>query len=74
MQAVQLEYTDAKECLAQALRKAPRVAKGFRLEATKWLALVRLLLGEVPERSLLRAPGSRAALVRTKRSMVRVRA
>jgi len=62
IRAVQLEYTDAKECLQQALRKAPRQARGFQVVTTKWLALVRLLLGEVPERSLFRAPGSRAAL------------
>ena len=31
IQAIQLEYTDAKECLLQALRKAPQAAKGFRI-------------------------------------------
>ena len=62
IRAVQLEYGAAKECLAQAARKAPRAAAGFRLELTKWLVLVRLLLGEVPERPLLQQPGLAAAL------------
>jgi 26S proteasome regulatory subunit N3 len=32
-------------------------ALGFRVTVTKWLSLVRLLLGEVPEHSELTAPG-----------------
>ena len=51
IRAVHLEYTEAKECLTQALRKAPaRAAPGFRMLTTKWLVVVRLLLGETPER------------------------
>ncbi|KAI8105848.1 hypothetical protein M9434_000428 [Picochlorum sp. BPE23] len=51
IQAVLLEYSDAKEALVQASRKAPLAAKGFRLQVAKWLIVVRLLLGEVPNRS-----------------------
>ncbi len=32
-------------------------AVGFRVEVAKWLALVRLLMGEVPEHSEFTAPG-----------------
>ena len=50
IRAIQLEYSDAKECLTQAHRKAPKLAKGFALELTKWITVVRLLLGEIPEK------------------------
>jgi 26S proteasome regulatory subunit N3 len=53
IQAVLLEYSDAKEALVQASRKAPQSARGFRLQVAKWLVVVRLLLGEVPNRSEL---------------------
>jgi len=51
IRAVQLEYTGAKDCLVQASRKAPGFALGFRVEVHKWMTLVRLLLGDIPERS-----------------------
>lgn len=56
IRAVRLEYTDARDALMQALRKAPAPAHGFRATVTKWLVVVRLLLGEVPARSELMAP------------------
>ena len=113
IRAAQLQYTEARDCLAQASRKvgfrarrgeareprpsphhthtpqrarthtrrarhaqhtfarpprparppqAPSRALGFRVEVAKWLALVRLLLGEVPERRELTAPELRSAL------------
>eukprot|EP00271_Cylindrocystis_brebissonii_P017227 TRINITY_DN4396_c0_g1_i1.p1 TRINITY_DN4396_c0_g1~~TRINITY_DN4396_c0_g1_i1.p1 ORF type:complete len:513 (-),score=114.92 TRINITY_DN4396_c0_g1_i1:191-1729(-) len=62
IRAIQLEYTDAKDCLLQAGRKAPSAARGFRIACTKWAALVRLLLGEIPERTIFVLPGMRAAL------------
>jgi 26S proteasome regulatory subunit N3 len=62
IRAVQLEYSEAKESLSQALRKAPQIAKGFRLQTVKWLSVVRLLLGEIPERSLFMQPGMCSAL------------
>lgn len=62
IRAIQLEYTDAKECLIQASRKAPQAALGFRIVVHKWLALVRLLLGEIPERTMFRQKGLEMAL------------
>ena len=57
IRAIQLEYTEAKECLTQALRKAPNnAAWGFKLILTKWICIVRLLLGEIPERKFLSSP------------------
>ncbi|GAB4816156.1 hypothetical protein N2152v2_003202 [Parachlorella kessleri] len=56
IRAIQLEYTDAKDCLQQAARKAPPAARGFRVTVHKWLVLVRLLLGEIPERTEFTAP------------------
>lgn len=53
IQAVLLEYSEAKEALVQASRKAPQSATGFRLQVAKWLVVVRLLLGEVPTRAEL---------------------
>jgi 26S proteasome regulatory subunit N3 len=55
--SLQLEYTDAKESLQQAVRKAPSSADGFKVSATQWLIVVRLLLGEVPERQEFDLPG-----------------
>ncbi|BDA42686.1 probable 26S proteasome non-ATPase regulatory subunit 3 [Coccomyxa sp. Obi] len=57
IRAIQLEYTEAKDCLQQAARKAPSSAVGFRVAVNKWLSLVRLLLGEVPEHSEFTAAG-----------------
>lgn len=62
IRTIQLEYTDAKDCLLQAARKAPASARGFRIQCTKWAAIVRLLLGEIPERTTFMQPGMRKAL------------
>jgi len=62
IRAVQLEYSEAKECLTQAYQKAPTSAKGFRLELLKWITIVRMLLGEIPERNELTQPEMRVAL------------
>ena len=62
IRAIQLEYTEAKESLQQALRKAPAVAKGFRISLHRWLAVVQLLLGEIPARNHFTTPGMRKAL------------
>lgn len=62
IRAIQLEYSEARDCLQQAVRKAPTGAPGFRLAASKWLILVRLLLGEVPDRSEFATPGMTAPL------------
>ena len=61
IRAVQLEYSEAKACLQQAHRKAPAAARGFAVELTKWITVVRLLLGEIPERRDLFPLGARAS-------------
>ncbi|VAI20584.1 unnamed protein product [Triticum turgidum subsp. durum] len=62
IRTIQLEYTDAKESLLQAARKAPTAARGFRIQCNKWAILVRLLLGEIPERTVFMQKGMKAAL------------
>ncbi|CAA0816793.1 26S proteasome non-ATPase regulatory subunit 3 homolog A [Striga hermonthica] len=53
IRTIQLEYTDAKESLLQAARKAPASALVFRIQCNKWAVIVHLLLGEIPERTVL---------------------
>ncbi|CAI0468822.1 unnamed protein product [Linum tenue] len=62
IRTIQLEYTDAKESLLQAARKAPIAALGFRIQCTKWAVIVRLLLGEIPERTVFMQKGMETAL------------
>ncbi|CAA0807728.1 26S proteasome non-ATPase regulatory subunit 3 homolog A [Striga hermonthica] len=62
IRTMQLEYTDAKESLLQAARKAPVSALGFRVQCTKWAVIVRLLLGEIPERTVFMQKGMEKAL------------
>ncbi|KAG0457040.1 hypothetical protein HPP92_021865 [Vanilla planifolia] len=63
IRTIQLEYTDAKESLLQAARKAPVAARGFRIQCNKWAIIVRLLLGEIPERTVFMQKGMKKALV-----------
>lgn len=65
IKALQLEYSEAHRCLLQAQRKAPQTntkAVGFKLAAFKLGAIVQLLLGEIPDRAIFRAPTTRAAM------------
>ncbi|KAJ4783744.1 26S proteasome non-ATPase regulatory subunit 3 [Rhynchospora pubera] len=62
IRTIQLEYTDAKESLLQAARKAPSTARGFRIQCNKWAIIVRLLLGEIPERTVFMQKGMKTAL------------
>ena len=62
IRTIQLEYTDAKESLLQAARKAPTTARGFRIQCNKWAIIVRLLVGEIPERTVFMQKGMKAAL------------
>ncbi|XP_022953127.1 probable 26S proteasome non-ATPase regulatory subunit 3 [Cucurbita moschata] len=62
IRTIQLEYTDAKESLLQAARKAPIAALGFRVQCNKWAIIVRLLLGEIPERTVFMQKGMETAL------------
>lgn len=62
--AIQLSYTNASVNLQKALRKGPRdTARGFRSITTKFLVVVQLLLGEIPERAVFRTQGIGATLV-----------
>ncbi|AQK58996.1 26S proteasome non-ATPase regulatory subunit 3 [Zea mays] len=63
IRTIQLEYTDAKESLLQAARKAPITACGFRIQCNKWAIIVRLLLGEIPERTVFMQKGMKKALI-----------
>ncbi|EGD81381.1 proteasome 26S non-ATPase subunit 3 [Salpingoeca rosetta] len=56
IKAVQLEYTEADHCLLQAARKAPAGAIGFKQHVHKLHVIVKMLLGEIPERDLFREP------------------
>ncbi|XP_076934693.1 putative 26S proteasome non-ATPase regulatory subunit 3 [Bidens hawaiensis] len=62
IRTIQLEYTDAKESLLQAARKAPVAALGFRVQCNKWAVIVRLLLGEIPERTVFMQKGMEKTL------------
>lgn len=62
IRTIQLEYTDAKESLLQAARKAPVAARSFRIQCNKWAIIVRLLLGEIPERTVFMQKGMKKAL------------
>jgi len=62
IRTIQLEYTDAKESLLQAARKAPVAARGFRIQCNKWAVIVRLLLGEIPERTVFMQKGMEKSL------------
>ena len=63
IKAVQLEYTDAFRSLQQAARKAPQQsAVGFRKTVHKFIVIVQLLLGEIPDRSIFSQKGMVAAL------------
>uniref|UniRef100_A0A8C7CID5 26S proteasome non-ATPase regulatory subunit 3 n=1 Tax=Oncorhynchus kisutch TaxID=8019 RepID=A0A8C7CID5_ONCKI len=51
IKAIQLEYTEARRTLTNALRKAPQhTAVGFKQTVHKLLIVVELLLGEIPDR------------------------
>lgn len=63
IQAVQLHYSEAFQNLSQALRKAPQnAAVGFRQTCSKFLVIVQLLLGEIPERALFGQKDLKASL------------
>lgn len=53
--AILLDYSNAHDCLQQALLKAPSsTAFGFRTTVLKLLILVKLLIGEIPEKSMFK--------------------
>lgn len=58
IRAIQLSYTEAHEHLTSATRKAPTsgVAVGFYQASMKFLIVVELLMGDIPERSVFSQP------------------
>ena len=49
--AIQLDYSTANECVITAIRKAPQtsLANGFVQAATKLSIVIELLMGDIPE-------------------------
>jgi 26S proteasome regulatory subunit N3 len=64
IRAIQLSYTDAHEKLIGATRKAPsnNAAVGFYQASMKFLVVVELLMGDIPERSIFSQPKLENAL------------
>jgi len=61
--SVKLDYAHAHELLEQAMRKAPQnTALGFRVANTKLAIVVQLLMGDIPDRSVLVQKGMRKTL------------
>ncbi|VDN32863.1 unnamed protein product, partial [Gongylonema pulchrum] len=58
-----LNYTAAAGYFMQAIRKAPQdAAIGFKQNVQKWIVVISLLQGEIPERSVFRVPIHRKTL------------
>ncbi|KJH52501.1 proteasome regulatory subunit [Dictyocaulus viviparus] len=63
IKALQLDYTAAAGYFLQAMRKAPQEAAiGFKQNVQKWVVVIGLLQGEIPERSIFRQPIYRKCL------------
>ncbi|CAG0894497.1 unnamed protein product [Darwinula stevensoni] len=63
IKAIQLEYSEARKHLLQALRKAPQhTAVGFKQTVQKLAITVELLLGDIPERQVFRHASMRKSL------------
>ncbi|EJW82204.1 26S proteasome non-ATPase regulatory subunit 3 [Wuchereria bancrofti] len=63
IKAMQLDYTAAAGYFMQAIRKAPQdAAIGFKQNVQKWIVVISLLQGEIPERSVFRVPIYRKTL------------
>lgn len=63
IKAARLEYSAAHKHLLQAMRKAPQnTAVGFRQTVQKFLIVVELLLGDIPERQIFRQASMRHSL------------
>uniref|UniRef100_A0A8C4ZDI4 26S proteasome non-ATPase regulatory subunit 3 n=1 Tax=Gadus morhua TaxID=8049 RepID=A0A8C4ZDI4_GADMO len=64
IKSIQLEYTEARRTLTNALRKAPQhTAVGFKQTVHKLLIVVELLLGEIPDRLQFRQPSLKRSLM-----------
>ncbi|KAL7989955.1 hypothetical protein Chor_012621 [Crotalus horridus] len=64
IKAIQLEYSEARRTMTNALRKAPQhTAVGFKQTVHKLLVVVELLLGEIPDRLQFRQPSLKRSLM-----------
>ncbi|XP_061567851.1 26S proteasome non-ATPase regulatory subunit 3 isoform X4 [Cololabis saira] len=64
IKSIQLEYSEARRTLTNALRKAPQhTAVGFKQTVHKLLIVVELLLGEIPDRLQFRQPSLKRSLM-----------
>jgi 26S proteasome regulatory subunit N3 len=64
IKAIQLDYTEALWNLQQAQRKAPqKSALGFRTTVQKFMVIVQLLTGEIPDRAVFRQTNMQIALL-----------
>ncbi|CAH2294768.1 26S proteasome non-ATPase regulatory subunit 3 [Pelobates cultripes] len=64
IKAIQLEYSEARRTLTNALRKAPQhTAVGFKQTVHKLLIVVELLLGEIPDRLQFRQHSLKRSLM-----------
>ncbi|NXP45305.1 PSMD3 ATPase, partial [Heliornis fulica] len=64
IKAIQLEYSEARRTMTNALRKAPQhTAVGFKQTVHKLLVVVELLLGEIPDRLQFRQPFLKRSLM-----------
>jgi 26S proteasome regulatory subunit N3 len=63
IKSIQLDYSLAYDCLMQAIMKSPTgTAKGFRIACTKLMIIVKLLMGEIPEKSVFTQKGLKKSL------------
>ncbi|CAD6190328.1 unnamed protein product [Caenorhabditis auriculariae] len=63
IKALQLDYTEASGYFLQAQRKAPQEgAIGFKQTVQKWIIVINLLQGEIPDRHVFRQPIFRKCL------------
>jgi len=63
IRALQLQYSDAAQFFQLSLRKAPQdSAIGFKQNVHKWVVVISLLRGEIPERAIFRASIHRITL------------
>ena len=63
IKSIQLDYSEAYDCLMNAIRKAPTTtATGFRQSAYKLAIIVQLLMGEIPDRATFNQPDLKKSL------------
>eukprot|EP01083_Nonionella_stella_P102991 293749_1 len=52
---VELNYSDSLYHLEQSIRRAPQTgAYGFKIASTRWLIVIQLLMGDIPDRNVFK--------------------